>query len=159
MREADDFSYQLGLHPDVHHIPASVADRGPLTYVYAVAVLKDGGIQFEVMSRAEIEAVRNQSKAGKIGPWITHFDEMARKTVIRRLFKYLPVSIEAMRAVEVDEQTDRGEFVSADDVIDGVFEDKGVEMQAPEITDQETGEIFKAEQTPIDWDSVEPKAP
>ena len=165
VREEDEFSYQLGLRPDIHHVPASVADRGALTYVYAVAVLNDGGVQFEVMSRAEIEAVRKQSKAGTKGPWVTHFDEMARKTVIRRLFKYLPVSIEAIRAVEVDERTDRGEAISADDVIDGVYTDKGVEMQAPEITDRETvdadtGEVNPAnplDQPPLDWDTLEPK--
>lgn len=128
----DDFNYELGLHPDIHHVPAAIADRGPLTYVYAVAQLKDGGVQFEVMSRAEIEAIRAQSKAGKSGPWVSHFDEMARKTVVRRLFKFLPVSIEALRAVEVDEKTDRGEATTDTDVLDGVWEETGAgEMPAP----------------------------
>ena len=121
----DDFSYELGLHPDIHHIPASTADRGLVTHVYAVAQLKGGGVQFEVMSRAEIEEVRKTSKAGSSGPWSSHWDAMAKKTVIRRLFKYLPVSIEAVRAVEVDEKTDRGEAISAADVIEGIGIDKG----------------------------------
>ena len=99
-----------------------------MTYVYAVAVLKGGGVQFEVMSRAEIEAVRAQSKAGKSGPWVTHWDEMARKTVVRKLFKYLPVSIEAVRAVEIDEKSDRGEAVTETDFIDTEFVDKGQEL-------------------------------
>lgn len=72
VHEADEFEYELGLHPDIHHRPSPLAERGPVTYVYAVAVLKGGGVQFEVMSRAEIEAVRVQSKAGKSGPWVTH---------------------------------------------------------------------------------------
>ena len=88
----DTFNYQLGLNPDIEHVPASVADRGPVTHVYAVAKLKGGGVQFEVMSRAEIEKIRSASKAGNSGPWSSHWDEMAKKTVIRRLFKYLPVS-------------------------------------------------------------------
>lgn len=121
----DDFSYELGLHPDIHHVPASTADRGLVTHVYAVAQLKGGGVQFEVMSRAEIEEVRKTSKAGSSGPWSSHWDAMAKKTVIRRLFKYLPVSIEAVRAVEVDEKTDRGEAISAADVIEGIGIDKG----------------------------------
>lgn len=125
VHEKDDFHYELGLHPDIHHIPSAEADPGPVTYVYAVANLKGGGVQFEVMSRAEIEKVRSTSKAGKSGPWCSHWDEMAKKTVIRRLFKYLPVSIEAARAVEVDEQTDRGLPVSLDDFVDGEWTSKG----------------------------------
>ena len=114
----DTFNYQLGLEPDIQHVPASTADRGPVTHVYAVAKLKGGGIQFEVMSRAEIEKVRSTSKAGNSGPWASHWDEMAKKTVIRRLFKYLPVSIEAVRAVEIDEKTDRGEATTDQDFLD-----------------------------------------
>lgn len=75
----DTFNYQLGLEPDIQHVPASAADRGPVTHVYAVAKLKGGGIQFEVMSRAEIEKVRSTSKAGNSGPWASHWDEMAKK--------------------------------------------------------------------------------
>lgn len=75
----DTFNYQLGLEPDIQHVPASTADRGPVTHVYAVAKLKGGGVQFEVMSRAEIEAVRKTSKAGTSGPWSSHWDEMAKK--------------------------------------------------------------------------------
>ncbi|EFS5785332.1 hypothetical protein IZR33_000615 [Salmonella enterica] len=66
--------------------------------------LKDGGTQFEVMTRKQIELVRAQSKAGNNGPWVTHWEEMAKKTAIRRLFKYLPVSIEIQRAVSMDEK-------------------------------------------------------
>lgn len=128
VHEADEFSYELGLHPDITHKPSALAERGPVTYVYAVAVLKGGGVQFEVMSRAEIEAVRKQSKAGNSGPWCTHWEEMAKKTVIRRLFKYLPVSIEAVRAVEIDEKSDRGEAVTENDFIDTEFVDKGQEL-------------------------------
>lgn len=129
VHEADEFEYELGLHPDIHHRPSPLAERGPVTYVYAVAVLKGGGVQFEVMSRAEIEAVRVQSKAGKSGPWVTHWEEMARKTVVRKLFKYLPVSIEAVRAVEIDEKSDRGEAVTETDFIDTTFVDKGQELE------------------------------
>lgn len=107
---ADRFHVALGLNPDLTHEPDwEAADRGPLRFVYAVAKLKDGGTQFEVMSRAEIERVRSQSKAGQNGPWVTHFDEMAKKTVIRRLFKYLPVSIELATAVGLDEQSEAGQ--------------------------------------------------
>ena len=125
VHEADDFHYELGLHPDIRHTPSPSADRGPVIYVYAVAVLKDGGVQFEVMSRAEVESVRSRSKAGKSGPWVSDWDAMAKKTVIRRLFKYLPVSIEAVRATEIDERTDRGETLTEQDLLDAEYIDKG----------------------------------
>ena len=103
----DRFSYRFGLDETVEHVPAE-GERGALTHVYAVAKLKDGGVQFEVMSRAEIEKVRAGSKAKDNGPWVSHFEEMAKKTAIRRLFKYLPVSIEMQRAVTLDEQGESG---------------------------------------------------
>lgn len=133
VHEQDTFNYKLGLDPDIEHIPASVADRGKVTHVYAVAKLKGDGVQFEVMSRAEIEKVRTSSKAGNSGPWSSHWEEMAKKTVIRRLFKYLPVSIEAVRAVEIDEKTDRGEATTDQDFLDAEFIEKGDFNDAPQI--------------------------
>lgn len=127
----DRFNYRYGLDETIEHVPAEEA-RGNLTHVYAVAKLKDGGVQFEVMSRAEVEKVRAQSKAKDNGPWQTHFEEMAKKTAIRRLFKYLPVSIEMQRAVTIDEQADAG-IAQEHNVID-------MEPSAYE-TDQDTGEI------------------
>lgn len=103
----DTFSYAYGLDETLKHVPGT-GDRGDLTHVYAVAKLKGGGIQFEVMSKADVLKVKASSKAGNNGPWVSHFDEMAKKTVIRRLFKYLPVSIEMTQAVVLDEKADAG---------------------------------------------------
>ena len=128
VHEQDTFNYKLGLDPDIEHIPASVADRGKVTHVYAVAKLKGGGVQFEVMSRAEIEKVRTSSKAGNSGPWSSHWEEMAKKTVIRRLFKYV-------RAVEIDEKTDRGEATTDQDFLDAEFIEKGDVNDAEYIDD------------------------
>jgi recombination protein RecT len=109
VHQADKFRAPFGLEPRLEHEPAwDVDDRGPMRLVYAIAKLHGGGVQFDVMSRAEIEKVRAQSKAGQSGPWVTHFDEMAKKTVVRRLFKFLPVSIEIARAVGLDEQAEAG---------------------------------------------------
>lgn len=115
VRAGDRFAYRYGLDETIEHIPTD-GEPGELTHVYAVAKLKDGGVQFEVLTRAEVERVRNSSKGyesavkydKKDNPWITHFEEMAKKTVIRRLFKYLPVSVEMQRAVGLDEQADAG---------------------------------------------------
>lgn len=100
--EADEFNYELGLHPKLHHKPAT-GRRGEMKYVYAVAHFKDGGYQFEVMDKEEIEKRRSRSKAAKNGPWVTDYEEMAKKTVIRHMWKYLPISIEIQQQASQDE--------------------------------------------------------
>ncbi len=68
-----------------------------------------------------MEKIRAQSPVAKSGPWVTHFEEMAQKTVIRRLFKYLPVSVEMARAVGLDEAAERSkqsDAIDADCVIE-----------------------------------------
>lgn len=152
----DKFNYQYGLHEDLQHVPCENGEPGPLTHVYAVARLKDGGIQFEVMSRLEVEKVRAQSKAGNNGPWVSHFDEMAKKTVIRRLFKYLPVSIELQQAVGLDERADAGqtqdnaailtgEYSVIDDDAPQVGRDDAGSDTPPDNVDTDTGEITQQE--------------
>ena len=119
--ENDHFEFCYGLHEDLIHRPA-VGSRGELTHTYAVANLKDGGVQFEVMDRVELENVRDGSQGYQTArrynksdtPWISSFDEMCRKTVIRRLFKYLPVSVEVAKAANLDEHADRGQRQETD---------------------------------------------
>lgn len=114
VHEKDEFSCALGLDPSLEHKPAwEEADPGQLRFVYAVAKLKDGGTQFEVMSRTQVERIRERSKAGKSGPWVTDYEEMARKTVVRRLFKYLPVSVEMANALEIQAASESGDFTAA----------------------------------------------
>jgi recombination protein RecT len=103
----DEFSYEFGLQEKLIHKPA-MSDRGELVAVYAMAILKDGGHQFDVMSRKDVDLIKNQSKSKGDGPWVTHYDEMAKKTVLRKLFKWLPCSVEMQRAVALDEQQEVG---------------------------------------------------
>ena len=98
----DEFRYTLGLDPTLIHKPTS-GEPGDLIAVYAVCHLRDGGKQFEVLQRREIDAIRSQSKASNSGPWVTHYDEMAKKTALRRLCKLLPTSPELARAAALDE--------------------------------------------------------
>ena len=130
VREGDAFSYSFGLAEDIHHIPSDEAAEGEITHVYAVARLRDGGVQFEVMSKKQIAAVQDQSKSKDSGPWKTHWEEMAKKTVIRRLFKYLPVSVEIQRAVTLDEAAEAGIPQGNEYVFDGDFEVVGDEPPA-----------------------------
>ena len=129
VHQQDAFECGLGLDPFLKHTPAwEAADPGPMRFVYAVAKLKDGGVQFEVMSRAQVEQIRAKSKAGTSGPWKDHYDEMARKTVVRRLFKYLPVSVEMAQALEIQGAAEAGDFAGL--TLDA--ENVSVEVGAPE---------------------------
>ncbi|QHD50018.1 recombination protein RecT [Vreelandella aquamarina] len=116
--EGDEFEFEYGLNEKLKHVPTR-GEKGALIAVYAVAKLVGGGHQIEVMWREDVEAVKQASKAGKSGPWVDHFEEMAKKTVIRRLFKYLPVSVEMQRAVALDEQAESG--AQDNNVFDGEF--------------------------------------
>lgn len=120
--ENDDFEFSYGLDDVLRHSPAMDGNRGTVIAVYAVAKLKDGGHQFEVMSRAEVDTVMmNTQSKGKYGPWKDHYTEMARKTAIRRLFKYLPVSIELATAVSMDEVADNRGDQHLGDVLHGDY--------------------------------------
>ncbi|HAT2149796.1 recombination protein RecT [Legionella pneumophila serogroup 1] len=105
--ENDEFSYEFGLKENIIHKPA-MDNKGQLIAVYAVAILKDGGHQFDVMSKEEVDTVRETSKSKDNGPWVTHYEEMAKKTVLRRLFKWLPCSVEMQKAVSLDEMQEAG---------------------------------------------------
>lgn len=105
--EGDEFEYEFGLDEKLRHKPASRQhdkDEKP-THVYMVAHFKDGGHYVDVMTLDEVEAVRKRSKAANNGPWVTDYEAMAKKTVIRRAFPYLPVSVEAQTAAAADETT------------------------------------------------------
>lgn len=118
VHENDEFSFEYGLNENLRHVP-SRGDRGAMIAVYAVAKLVGGGHQIEVMWKEDVDAVRATSKSGKFGPWADHYEEMAKKTAIRRLFKYLPVSVEMQRAVSLDEQAETG--AQDNNVFDGDY--------------------------------------
>lgn len=133
--EGDKFEYEFGLNEKCSHIPGDgerIKDN--LTHVYMLCEFKDGGHHLEVMKTSEIEAIRKRSKAGNSGPWATDYEAMAKKTVIRRAFPYLPVSIEAQAAVAADE-TDGGftqEFNKVQPMIPEVeYTDDDGEVVAP----------------------------
>lgn len=93
----DQFDYELGDNERIVHKPA-LGDRGPPIAAYAIAHLKGGGIEREVMTAEAIRQVQAVSRAtAEDTPWGKWPDEMARKTVIRRLYKRLPSSTEMDR--------------------------------------------------------------
>lgn len=103
--ENDYFEYELGLEPYLKHKP-TLEERGNAIAYYSVATLTNGGHAFIVLSRSDVEKIRIRSNAGtgdKDSPWKTDYDEMAKKTCLRRMFKLLPKSPELARALSQDE--------------------------------------------------------
>ncbi|TDX61966.1 recombination protein RecT [Methylosinus sp. sav-2] len=143
----DEFEYSLGDEEKITHRPA-LDDRGRPRLVYAIAKTKDGGIYREVMTVTEVERVRSVSRAGGSGPWKDWWDEMARKTVLRRLSKRLPMSSDLDDLVRRDDELYEFDAAKASTKADGTAP-RGLSARldalagpADTIThDQETGEV------------------
>lgn len=131
----DEFDYAHGSNPFISHKPAyERADRGEQIAAYCIAFFKDGGFQFRVMPMGEIYKIRDRSPAGRAGPWVTDFDAMALKTIIRHTVKYLPSSVvdqSLSLAVSLDERAEAGidqqlEVISGIDTTTGeIIEEPG----------------------------------
>lgn len=107
VQENDEFEYELGVNATLKHKPA-MTDRGQVIGYYAVYHLKDGGYGFFYLSKDEaMEHALKFSKSQKdkrlFGPWADHFDEMAKKTALRAMMKYMPISVEAYEGISRDE--------------------------------------------------------
>lgn len=149
--EGDTFTYSLGLEPTLHHVPGDHdEDPAKLSHVYAVAKVQ-GDPQFVVMTRRQIDKVRAQSQGAKSdrSPWTTHYVEMALKTSLRRLCKWLPQTVEMAQALDRDERdltiTDLGAIGHSptDDAID------------VDTIDTTTGEITGPDQPTLTGDEGE----
>lgn len=114
VRQADEFDYGYGLEPYLHHRPALGVPEdaaNPMTHAYAVVHFRSGDKQFDVMSAAEILAIKARSKSkdkngNTTGPWVTDEAEMWKKTVLRRASKLMPLTIEAQRVLDAEEAID-----------------------------------------------------
>lgn len=103
--ENDEFSCEYGLEPKLIHKPAD-KERGNPVKVYAMFKTKSGGYGFEVMSMDDVRKhAEKYSKAygTSFSPWKTSFEEMAKKTVLKRVLKYAPLKSDFVRAVVQDE--------------------------------------------------------
>lgn len=97
--ENDSFEADTGR---VRHRVNYKEPRGKVYAAYCLIRFKDDSEKAEVMGLEEIEAIRKRSKAGQSGPWITDFNEMAKKTAARRAFKWVPLSPEIRDAADAD---------------------------------------------------------
>ena len=128
----DEFEFEYGLEPKLKHVPAK-ENRGNAVWVYAVFKLVNGGEGFEVMSMDDVlNHAEKYSKSYSNGPWQTNFEEMAKKTVIKRVLKYAPIKSDFVRGIAED-GTVKNEI------------DEDMSLVEPEYTvlDGETGEVIE----------------
>jgi recombination protein RecT len=104
----DLFEFEDGSTPHIKHV-RKWSDRGDLLGVFAIVIMKNGYFQYEMMSVEEVDKIRSKSPGRNSKPWINYYEEMAKKTVIRRLFKTAPSSIETIIAMELDEKAEYGD--------------------------------------------------
>ncbi|MDY2985917.1 MAG: recombinase RecT [Synergistes jonesii] len=118
VRLGDRFEYAKGLFPKLEHIPAD-GQRGDITHVYALANFTNGGYAFEVWTRGQVEEHAQRfsksyykwdvkTRRRVVNPnstWVTHFESMAKKTLIMAIWKYLPIETELLLAGAQDETT------------------------------------------------------
>lgn len=138
----DDFECEYGLEPKLTHRPAD-HDRGDPVKVYAMFRTKSGGFGFEVMSMDDVRkhaAKYSKAYGSGFSPWKTSFEEMAKKTVLKRVLKYAPLKSDFVRAAVQDESIKKG---LSDDMYEVPAEDI-IDVDAVEIhVDEATGEIIE----------------
>lgn len=152
--EKDEFAIEYGMEPKLIHKPCIEGDPGAFKGAYVVVRFKGDGVEplIKYMSKAEIDKHRLRSKASGSGPWVTDYDEMAKKTVFRSVFKWLPISIEQIQATTTDGSVSRYnaaaqgsdvddllevEFVAAED--EGRVDDEAVEAAVDSLLGKAAG--------------------
>lgn len=115
----DEFEYSYGLNGTLHHRPTLDPDRGPIICYYGFAEFTDGGYYYTVLTLDDIDSRKQRSasvKAGRKSPWDTDPIAMSKKTVVRAMAPYLPLSVEAQDAIADDEKMVVGDQLSYIDV-------------------------------------------
>lgn len=136
--ENDEFECAYGLEPKLVHVPAK-SNRGNPIAVYAVFTTKDDGYGFEVMSMDDIKnhaKKYSQSYGSSYSPWNSNFEEMAKKTVLKKVLKYAPMKSDFARAITQDET------VKTEISPDMYAVNNEIEADY-EVVNEETGEVEK----------------
>lgn len=133
--ENDNFSYELGLNPNITHKPA-LTNRGNVIAYYSVWKSKTGGYGISVMSKEDMEKFYKDkvepNKKGQSSPWDTDYDAMARKTVLKKNLKYAPLSADIRRLIMNDETVKNDFSVDMSEIVD-ISDENVIETEATEI--------------------------
>ena len=139
--ENDDFNIEYGLSRTLTHKP-NFDERGEIKGFYAVAILKDGAKAFEYMTKDEVVKHEEKYRKGsyKNDVWNKNFEEMAQKTVVKKLLKWLPISVEFLENIEKDDKSFKvADTKNAEDI--EIIENNG------DIINAETGEFIEESET------------
>jgi recombination protein RecT len=130
--ENDTFDYMFGSGGFLRHKPA-IANRGKVTCCYSFVRMKDGSEDFDVMNVEDVEAIRKRSRSSRNGPWVTDWNEMAKKTIFRRQSKWLPLSPELREMIEKEDEplTETERFAQAKTVNASEVTFSAPELPAP----------------------------
>lgn len=126
--ENDEFTVDWSQEVPFHHKPKLEGERGEVKFFWALARFKDGGFHWDYMSKADVEKVRDKSQGKNNAVWKDYFVEMGKKTAIRRIAKYLPMSVQ--RAAMVEDLVDSGKQFSTNETGDVIIEGGPVIDQA-----------------------------
>lgn len=151
VHENDVFEYELGLTPILKHKPA-MKNRGEVIAYYAIYHTKDGGYGFEVMSKEDIQKYAegySQSYKSTYSPWTNNFDEMAKKTVIKKCLKYAPLKTEFIRQLAAD-NTIKTELAEHMTEVNDVTEYTDIEVTATPV-ESEAEPVPSENSAPTDW--------
>ena len=138
--ENDSFECEFGLEPKLTHVPADT-NRGKPVKVYAMFKTKAGGYGFEVMSMDDVKnhaQKYSKSFGSSYSPWSTNFEEMAKKTVLKKCLKYAPLKSDFVRGVVQD-------GAIKNEISEDMYEVPNVVIDDGEYTvvDTDTGEILE----------------
>lgn len=146
--ENDEFEMTYGLDRDLKHKP-NLQNKGNFIGCYCVAVLKDDARAFEYMTKEEIEAHGKKfSKTYGNGPWKSDFEAMAHKTVVKKMLKWLPVSVEFLEMANKDEKTFKVADEKTGETEEIIVLDDGM------VVNGETGEVIQDSADDKDMDKV-----
>jgi recombination protein RecT len=156
--ENDAFEYDLG--EVIRHSVNWKAPRGAMYAAYALAVTKDGAKFCAVLTKDEIDGIRGRSRSCNNGPWVTDYNEMAKKTAFRRLAKWLPLSAEFRDAQDKDdEHIERDVTPAIIPTTKPLFDrpkDEAQEQELPATVFQELAWLMR--DSNLTWEQVGPAA-
>lgn len=137
----DKFVYREGIELVLEHTPYLEGPAGDLVAVYSVARMKSGEVSLDVMAKWQVDKIRAISKSKEKGPWVSHYDEMAKKTVARRHSKVLPMSSDLDDLIRRDDNLyDLG--AASDREVKPVASGAPPRPQLSDYNDPDTGEII-----------------
>lgn len=161
----DEFMFEYGLADRLVHRPVLNAERGDIVAVYAIARISGAtDPMFLVLDKGDVDKFRGRAKASDNGPWVTDYEAMAKKTAVRRLSTFLPMSIEFATAIAQDDAVRTVEnagdlelpVAPAEDVVDAEVVESTTAGTGDAVNEQ-TGEVTPGDQPlPVIDEDVDP---